>query len=165
MKFRHFLSLLVLFFCLSACKQLPKKASELVPEQLLGMRKTTVREGETAIEEVKKSHIGKVENAEDIMIINYGPSRHPIVLWITVYPNKKIAQIENEKMAKAMIKYDSGWEKNLTQITVEKRKVYRTSPDAYEEHYFWAEKNWLFYVKIPQIFQGKFIEILKELKR
>jgi len=148
-----------------ACRQLSKEANELAPEQLLGMKKTIILEGEAAIEDVKSKHIGRIENAQDIAIVNYGPARHPVLLWITLYPNKKIAQEENEKMAKAMIKYGSAWEKNLTTLTVGKKKIYRTSPDGYEEHYFWVEKNCLFYVKIPQIFQGKFTEIMQELKR
>lgn len=160
---RYLLILLGLF--LLSCRQLPKKANELVPEQLLGMKKTILLEGKAAIEDVKRKHIGRIENAQDIAVVNYGPSSHPILLWITLYPNKKIAQEENEKMAKAMIKYGGGWDKNLTTLTIEKKKVYRTSPDGYEEHYFWAEKSWLFYVKIPQIFQGKFVEIMQELKR
>jgi len=143
----------------------PKKAVTLAPEELLGMKKTILLEGEAAIEDVKRKHIGRIENAQDIAIVNYGHSSHPILLWVTLYPNKKIAQEENEKMAKAMVKYGGGWDKNLTTLTIKKKKIYRTSPDGYEEHYFWAEGNWLFYVKIPQIFQGKFVEIMQELKR
>lgn len=148
-----------------ACRPLPKKASELAPKELLEMPKTTVLEGEEAIQNVKKSHIGKVENIQDIAIVNYGPPQHQLVLWITIYPNRKTAELENEKMAEAMIKYGRSWDKNLITLTIEKRKIYRTSPDGREEHYFWAEKNCAFYVKIPEIFQGKFAEIIRELKK
>jgi len=160
---RYLLFILCLFFL--TCRQLPKKVSKLVPEELCGMKKTIILEGEAAIEDVKRKHIGKIENVQDIAIVNYGPPRHPILLWITLYPNRKIAYVENEKMAKAMQKYGNNWGKNLTLFTVEKRKVYCTSPDGLEEHYFWVEKNYIFYVRIPQIFQGKFAEIMKELKK
>ncbi|HCJ67208.1 MAG TPA: hypothetical protein DHV62_07785, partial [Elusimicrobia bacterium] len=124
-----------------------------------------ILEGKAAIEDVKKKHIGKVENMQDTAIVNYGPPRHPVILWITLYKDKKTAQEENEKMAKAIVKYGDNWGKNLTQFTVKKRRVYRTSPDGYEEHYFWVEKNWLFYVKMPQIFQSKLNEIIQKLEK
>jgi hypothetical protein len=165
MKIKQKVFLFLILLSIISCQRFPKKASELAPEDLLGMKKTTILEGKAAIEDVKKKHIGKVENMQDTAIVNYGPPRHPVILWITLYKDKKTAQEENEKMAKAIVKYGDNWGKNLTQFTVKKRRVYRTSPDGYEEHYFWVEKNWLFYVKMPQIFQSKLNEIIQKLEK
>ncbi len=155
------------FFLLSiiSCKSIPRKAIDLAPDDLLGMKITTILEGDAAIEDVKKKHIGKVENMQDTAIVNYGPPKHPIFLWITVYRDKKTAAEENDKMAKAIIKYGGNWAKNLNTVMIEKKKVYRTSPGDYEEHYFWVEKNRLFYVKMPQMFQGKLNEIMQGLRK
>jgi len=82
----------------------PKRAADAAPDELLGMEKVVVLEGEEAIEDVRQKHIGAVENMEDMAIVQYGPAYHQIVLWITLYPSDDIAASENEKMADAMVR-------------------------------------------------------------
>jgi len=142
---------------------LPKHAADAAPDELLGMKVIVVLEGAEAIEDVRQKHIGAVENVDDIAMVQYGPAYHQIKLWITLYPNNTIAASENEKMADAMIRFGGNWKENLEEVTIGGKKVYRTTPNG-DFHYFWVEREYVFYVTIPHTFQGRAHEIITAIK-
>ncbi len=142
---------------------LPKRAADIAPDELLGMEKVVVLEGAEAIEDVRQKHIGAVENAEDIAIVQYGPAYHQIVLWVTLYPNDVVAASENEKMADAMVRFGGNWKENLEEVTIGGKKVYGTTPNG-DFHYFWAEREYVFYVIIPRILQESTTEVITAIK-
>ena len=141
---------------------LPKNAAEAAPPEILGFPGKVISEGVEAIESVKQKHVGKVENVEDMAIVQYGPVYHPIILWVTLYPSEEMAASENEKMADAMIAYGGGWAENLEEITVDGKKTYKTSPNG-AHHYFWAEEEYVFYVIIPPSLEGRTTEIINAI--
>jgi len=140
-----------------------KRAADVAPDELLGMEKVVVLEGEEAIEDVRQKHIGAVENVVDTAIVQYGPAYHQIVLWVTIYPNDDIAANENEKMADAMIRFGGSWEENLEEVTIGGKNVYRTTPDG-DFHYFWADRKYVFYVTIPRTLEMGTTEIITAIK-
>ncbi|MDI6889190.1 MAG: hypothetical protein QMC78_05860 [Methanocellales archaeon] len=142
---------------------LPKRAADAAPDELLGMEKVVVLEGQGAIEDVRQKHIGAVENVEDMAIVLYGPAYHQITLWVTLYSSDDIAANENKKMADAMIRFGGKWKENLEEVTIGGKKVYRTTPNG-DFHYFWAEREYVFYVTIPRILQESTNEIITAIK-
>jgi len=142
---------------------LPKHAADAAPDELLGIEGVVVLEGAEAIEDVRQKHIGAVENVDDIAMVQYGPAYHQIKLWVTLYPNNAIAASENEKMADAMIRFGGNWKENLEEVSIGGKNVYRTTPNG-DFHYFWAEREYVFYVTIPHTFQGRAHEIITAIK-
>lgn len=142
---------------------LPKRAADIAPDELLGMKGVVVLDGAEAIEDVRQKHIGAVENVEDIAIVQYGPAYHQIVLWVTLYSNDVVATSENEKMADAMIRFGGNWKENLEEITIGGKKVYITTPNG-DFHYFWVEREYVFYVTIPRTLQERTTEIITAIK-
>lgn len=142
---------------------LPKRAADIAPDELLGMKGVVVLEGAEAIEDVRQKHIGAVENVEDIAIVQYGPAYHQIVLWVTLYSNDVVATSENEKMADAMIRFGGNWKENLEEVTIGGKKVYITTPNG-DFHYFWVERGYVFYVTIPRTLQERTTEIITAIK-
>ncbi len=128
-------------------------AAEIAPDVLLGMKKIVVSCGEDALQRVKQSHTGSVEHVEDVAIVHYMNMEEGkfLTLWTTLYPNETIANDETEKMVAGMQKWGGSWASNLKEITIAEKQVYQTSSDGVTYQYFWADREWSFYI-IPHDF-------------
>lgn len=136
-------------------------ASAIAPDELLGMKKVVVSCGEDALQRVKQSHTGSVKHVEDVAIVHYMNMEEGkfLTLWTTLYPNETIANDETEKMVAGMQKWGGSWASDLKELTIAEKQVYQTSSDSVS-HYFWADKEWVFYV-IPHNFtQDEIAEII-----
>ena len=125
-------------------------ATEIAPDEILGMEKIVVSCGTDALQLVKQSHSGSIDNVLDVAIVHYMKEDRLLSLWTTLYPNETIASTENEKMAVAMQKWGGSWASNLRAVTIAGKPVYETSSGEVT-HYFWAENEWVFYI-IPHNF-------------
>jgi hypothetical protein len=125
-------------------------ASEVAPDELLGMKKIVVSRGVDALQRVKQSHTGSIEHVKDVAIVHYMKEDRMLTLWTTLYQNETIANNETEKMVVGMQKWGGSWASNLEELTIAEKQVYQTSSDGVT-HYFWAEKEWVFYI-IPHNF-------------
>jgi hypothetical protein len=143
---------------LAACAQ---KASDIAPNELLGMEKNLIAEGEKAIKSVKKSHLGNIEWVEDVAIASYRSDGKSLMLWITIYPNLTIAEQETDRMAQSMLKYED-WGKNLKKIDLNGIQIYSTFRGF--EHYFWSEGRCMFYIVPKNLNQSEIIEVIDLLK-
>jgi len=149
--------MLILIACLIvACTQ--QKASEIAPDEILGMSKLWEKGGEEALESVMKSHIGDIRFVEDVAIAGYGKEKKSVTLWITTYPNSSTAKIETERMAEAMM-YFEDWGKYLKKEKVDGTEVYSTL--RYARHYFWSNGYCMFYI-IPRNLNESEIKIIIE---
>ncbi|KAF5415805.1 MAG: hypothetical protein C5S38_03505 [Candidatus Methanophagaceae archaeon] len=126
-------------------------AAEIAPAVLLGMDKLVVASGPDALQRVKHSHTGNIEQVSDVAIVHYMKEDRLLTLWTTLYPNETIAWNENEKMVLGIRKWGGNWTSELKEITVAGKQVYQTSPDGMSYHYFWADDDWIFYI-IPHNF-------------
>jgi len=136
-------------------------ASAIAPDELLGMKKVVVSCGDDALQRVKQSHTGSIEHIEDVAIVHYMNMEEGkfLTLWTTLYPNETIANDETEKMEVGMQKWGGSWASDLKELTIAEKQVYQTSSDGVS-HYFWADKEWVFYV-IPHNFtQDEIAEII-----
>ena len=128
-------------------------ASAIAPDELLGMEKVVVSCGDDALQRVKQSHTGSVEHVEDVAIVHYMNMKEGkfLTLWTTLYPNEAIANDETEKMVTGMQKWGGNWASDLKEITIAEKQVYQTSSDGVTYQYFWADREWSFYI-IPHDF-------------
>ena len=128
-------------------------ASAIAPDELLGMKKVVVSCGEDALQRVKQSHTGSVEHIEDVAIVHYMNMEEGkfLTLWTTLYPNEAIANDETEKMVAGMQKWGGSWASDLKELTIAEKQVYQTSSDGVTYQYFWADREWSFYI-IPHGF-------------
>lgn len=149
--------LILLIACLLiACTH--QKASEIVPNEIMGMQKMWETKGEKALESVVKSHIGDIRFVEDVAIAGYGTKGKSITLWITTYPNASVAEIETERMAKAMMNFED-WGVHLKKEKINQLEVYSTLKNV--RHYFWSNEYCMFYI-IPRNLNESEIKIIIE---
>ena len=122
-------------------------ATEIAPAEVLGMNKVVVSTGADALQRVRKSHIGSIENIEDLAIIHYYGEREGfLTLWTTLYQNETLASYETEKMVIGIRKFGGDWASTLEEITIDGKTVYRIAPDDLPQ-YFWVDGVWIFYIK------------------
>jgi len=128
-------------------------ASAIAPDELLGMKKVVVSCGDDALQRVKQSHTGSIEHIEDVAIVHYMNMEEGkfLTLWTTLYPNEAIANDETEKMVVGMQKWGGSWASDLKELTIAGKQVYQTSSDGVTYQYFWADREWSFYI-IPHDF-------------
>jgi hypothetical protein len=127
------------------------------------MKKIVVSSGVDALQRVKQSHTGSIEHIEDVAIVHYIKEDKFLTLWTTLYPNETITNNETEKMVVGMRKWGGSWASNLKEVTIANKKVYQTSSDNIS-HYFWADKEWVFYI-IPHNFtQDEITEIIGAIR-
>ncbi|MEA2033446.1 MAG: hypothetical protein U9N41_07685 [Euryarchaeota archaeon] len=128
-------------------------ASAIAPDELLGMKKVVVSCGDDALQRVKQSHTGSIEHIEDVAIVHYMNMKEGkfLTLWTTQYPNEMIANDETEKMVVGMQKWGGSWASDLKELTIAEKQVYQTSSDGVTYQYFWAGREWSFYI-IPHDF-------------
>jgi len=128
-------------------------ASAIAPDELLGMEKVVVSCGDDALQRVKQSHTGSVEHVEDVAIVHYMDMEEGkfLTLWTTLYPNETIANDETEKMVAGMQKWGGSWASDLKELPIAEKQVYQTSSDGVTYQYFWADREWSFYI-IPHDF-------------
>ncbi len=137
-------------------------ASAIAPDELLGMKKVVVSCGDDALQRVKQSHTGSIEHIEDVAIVHYMNMEEGkfLTLWTTQYPNEAIANDETEKMVAGMQKWGGSWASDLKELTIAEKQVYQTSSDGVTYQYFWADREWSFYI-IPHNFtQDEIAEII-----
>lgn len=121
-------------------------ATEIAPAEILGMNKVVVSTGADALQRVRKSHIGSIENIEDLAIIHYhGEGGGFLTLWTTLYRNETLANDETEKMVIGIRKFGGDWASTFEEITIDGKIVYLIAPNDLPQ-YFWADGVWVFYV-------------------
>ena len=121
-------------------------AIEIAPAEILGMNKVVVSTGTDALQRVRKSHIGSIENIEDLAIIHYhGEGEGFLTLWTTLYKNETLASDETEKMVIGIRKFGGDWASTLEEIMLDEKTVYRIAPGDLPQ-YFWVDGVWVFYV-------------------
>ncbi len=125
-------------------------ASEVAPDELLGMKKMVVSSSADALQRVKQSHTGSIEKVKDVAIVHYMKEDRMLTLWTTQYSNETIAGSETEKMAIGMREWGGSWASDLKELTIAGKQVYQTSSDNVS-HYFWADREWVLYI-IPHNF-------------
>lgn len=133
--------LIILACVLSGCAQ--QKATEIAPQELLGMEKNTVAVEGKALESVKKMHIGNIKYIEDVAIFKYAKDGKSVTLWVTTYSNDTLAQKETDNMVQAMLNFRD-WGVNLQDFKVENNQVY-SLPRGDQMHYFWKSNYCMFY--------------------
>ena len=121
-------------------------AIEIAPAEILGMNRVVVSTGADALQRVRKSHIGNIENIEDLAIIHYyGEGEGFLTLWTTLYHNDTLASDETEKMVIGIRKFGGDWESTLEEVTINGKTVYCIAPDDLPQ-YFWVDGVWVFYI-------------------
>ena len=121
-------------------------ATEIAPDELLGMNKVVVSTGADALDSVKRLHIGSIENIHDLAIIHYhGEGGRFLTLWTTLYQNETLANNETEKMVIGIRKFGGDWASTLEEITIDEKIVYLIAPNDLPQ-YFWVDGVWVFYV-------------------
>ena len=134
-------------------------AAEIAPDVLLGMKKIVVSSGEDALMRVKQSHTGSIEYVKDVAIVHYMKEGKFLTLWTTLYHSETTANNETEKMVIGMRKWGGSWASNLKELTIAEKQVYQTSSGSVP-HYFWADREWVFYI-IPHNFtKGEVAEVI-----
>lgn len=137
-------------------------ATEIAPAEILGMDKMVVSTGADALQQVRQSHSGNIENIEDLAIVHYyGKNDRFLTLWTTLYQNKTIAKSETEKMVIGIRNFGGDWASTLEETTIDGMTVYKIAPDD-QPQYFWVDDNWVFYIvphnvtpdEIPQIIEA-----------
>ncbi len=121
-------------------------ATNVTPNEVMGMVKIVCLKGEPALKFVQMMHIGKIRFVKDIAMMHYiSPNSSKFVtVWVTVYPNSSVAKEETDRMAKSMIEY--GW-KDVKTMKVDDMKVYYVRPPGRNEtHYFWCKDNYMIYI-------------------
>jgi len=135
-------------------------ASEIAPDEILGMNKMVVSTDVDALQRVTRSHTGSIEHVKDVAIVHYMKEGRMLTLWTTLYENETVAWDENEKMAIGMQNWGGTWSSHLEKRTIAEKQVYLTSPDGVSYQYFWADREWVFYI-IPHNFtQDEIAEII-----
>ncbi|PXF56349.1 MAG: hypothetical protein C4B59_17035 [Candidatus Methanogaster sp.] len=135
-------------------------ATEIAPAEILGMNRVVVSIGTDALQRVKESHIGSIENIEDLAIIHYhGEGEGFLTLWTTLYKNETLANDETEKMVIGIRKFGGDWASTLEEITIDGKTVYRIAPDDLPQ-YFWVDGVWVFYIKPHNLTQDEVTRII-----
>ncbi len=137
-------------------------ASEIAPDELLGMDKIVVASGEDALKLVKQSHTGRIEHVRDVAIVHYMKEGKYLTLWLTLYPDDTIAKNETEKMVEGMRKWGGSWASSLKEVTIADKRVYQTSSDSVP-HYFWADREWAFYIILHNFTEDEVAEIINAI--
>jgi len=137
-------------------------ASAIAPDELLGMKKVVVSCGENALQRVKQSHTGSIEHIEDVAIVHYMNMEEGkfLTLWTTQYPNETIANDETEKMVAGMQKWGGSWASDLKELTIAEKQVYQTSSDGVTYQYFWADREWSFYIIPHDLTEDEIAEVI-----
>ncbi|MHC1596319.1 MAG: hypothetical protein ACXQTO_05670 [Candidatus Syntropharchaeales archaeon] len=133
-------------------------ASEIAPAAILGMEKMVVSTGMDALQRVKRSHTGSIENVEDLAIIHYGKDDKLLTLWVTLYQNGTVARTETERMVIGMRKWGGDWASTLEEVTIDDKVVYRVMVNG-EPQYFWADGRCVLYI-IPHNFTHDEISLI-----
>jgi hypothetical protein len=98
-------------------QSLAVNASEIAPDEFLGMNKMVVSSGTDALQRVKQSQNGSIEYTKDVAIVHYMDGDRMLTLWTTLYQNETVARIETEKRAVSMRKWGGSWASDLKELT------------------------------------------------
>jgi hypothetical protein len=138
-------------------------AIEIAPAEILGMNRVVVSTGSDALQRVRKSHIGSIENIEDLAIIHYhGDGGGFLTLWTTLYQNETLASYETEKMVIGIRKFGGDWASTLEETTIDGKTVYRIAPNDLPQ-YFWADGVWIFYITPHNLTQEEVTRIIRAI--
>lgn len=138
-------------------------AVEIAPAEILGMNKVVVSTDADALQRVRKSHIGSIENIEDLAIIHYhGGGGGFLTLWTTLYQNEALASYETEKMVVGIRKFGGDWASTLEETTIDGKTVYMIAPGDLPQ-YFWADGVWVFYVTPHNLSQEEVTRIIRAI--
>ncbi|MFO7967447.1 MAG: hypothetical protein R6U44_07595 [Archaeoglobaceae archaeon] len=135
------LALMLVACGLSGCAQ--QEATEIAPQELLGMEKNTVAVEGRAFESVKEMHIGRVNYIDDVAVFKYAKDDKSVMLWVATYSNSSLAQNETDKMVQAMSSFKD-WGAKINEFEVENEQVF-SLPREDERHYFWGNDYCMFY--------------------
>ncbi|MEA3281053.1 MAG: hypothetical protein U9Q68_00565 [Euryarchaeota archaeon] len=138
-------------------------AIEIAPAEILGMNRVVVSTGADALQRVEESHIGSIENIDDLAIIHYhGEGGGFLTLWTTLYKNETLANDETEKMVIGIRGFGGDWASTLEEITIDGMTVYRIAPDNLPQ-YFWVDGVWVFYIKPHNLTQDEVTRIIQAI--
>jgi hypothetical protein len=138
-------------------------AIEIAPAEILGMNRVVVSTGTDALQRVKESHIGSIENIEDLAIIHYhGEGEGFLTLWTTLYKNDTLASDETEKMVIGIRKFGGDWASTLEEITIDGKTVYRIAPNDLPQ-YFWVDGVWVFYITPHNLTPEEVTQIIRAI--
>ncbi len=142
------LLVLILLGCAQQKHEEKLNATNITPDEIMGLRKVVCLTGETALEFVKKMHVGEIRFVSDIAMMHYlnltNPHSKYVTVWVTVYPNSSVARDETDRMAKSMVEY--GW-KDVRTMNVDGLKVYYIKPPGKNDtHYFWCKDSYMIYI-------------------
>jgi len=143
MKMRRLIliSFLLIIALLTSCIH-SNEISKVAPDEIMGMKKFVVLEGEEAIKRAQASHGYKLKYIEDAVVVHYTDGKHMVILWITKYPNSKIAEEENRKMAEKIKESNM----SISLIKINGEDVYNFSISKTHHHYFWSKREYLLYL-------------------
>lgn len=154
------LLILILLACiLSGCAQ--QKATEIAPQELLGMEKNTVAVKGKALESVKEMHLGRIKYIDDVAIFKYEKDGKSVMLWVTTYSNRSLAQNETERMVQAMFDFKD-WGSKIQDFKVEGKQIY-SLPREGQMHYFWKSNYCMFYFVSENLNNTESKAIIKSL--
>jgi hypothetical protein len=138
-------------------------AIEIAPSEILGMDRVVVSTGADALQRVRKSHIGSIENIEDLAIIHYhGDGGGFLTLWTTLYQNETLASYETEKMVIGIRKFGGDWASTLEETTIDGKTVYMIAPNNLPQ-YFWADGVWVFYITPHNLTPEEVTQIIRAI--
>nr|QNO49908.1 hypothetical protein GKKIKBAN_00022 [Methanosarcinales archaeon ANME-2c ERB4] len=138
-------------------------AIEIAPAEILDMNRVVVSTGADALQRVIKSHIGSIENIEDLAIIHYhGEGKGFLTLWTTLYQNETLASDETEKMVIGIRKFGGNWGSTLEEITIDGKTVYRIAPNGLPQ-YFWVDGVWVFYITPHNLTPEEVTQIIRAI--
>ncbi|KAF5410298.1 MAG: hypothetical protein U9N46_04645 [Euryarchaeota archaeon] len=135
-------------------------ATEIAPAELLGMQRMAVSTGADALQRVRGSHIGGIENVNDLAIIHYMDDDRLLTLWTTLYKNESLAESETEKMVIGIRRFGGDWESTLEEIVIDEKVVYRIAPDD-KPQYFWADGVWVFYIVPHNLTPDEVVQVIE----
>jgi len=135
----------------------------IAPSEILGMDRVVVSTGSDALQRVRKSHIGSIENIEDLAIIHYhGDGGGFLTLWTTLYQNETLASYETEKMVIGIRKFGGDWASTLEETTINGKTVYMIAPNDLPQ-YFWVDGVWVFYVTPHNLTPEEVTQIIRAI--
>ena len=137
-------------------------ATEIAPAELLGMKRMAVSTGADALQRVRGSHIGGIENVNDLAIIHYMDDDRLLTLWTTLYKNESLAESETEKMVIGIRRFGGDWESTLEEIAIDEKVVYRIAPDD-KPQYFWADGVWVFYIVPHNLTPNEVVQVIEAI--
>ncbi len=165
------LALILLALILIGCSQqkveVKLNATNITPDEVMGLTKFVCLTGENALNFVKMMHVGKIRFVKDIAMMHYlnvtNPHSKYVTVWVTVYPNSSVAKEETDRMAKSMVEF--GW-KGVRSKNIDGLSVYYVEPPGKNEtHYFWCNDSYMIYIIPHNMTENEIYEFIIKITK